>query len=125
MQGGILLGSIDDKNGEVLPHLFLPGNLRAGGVPGPMNAVCSGDYTFGGFANVSTPAGEFENCLIYDDRKIYRIYIKPGIGIVKEVRYKEKEGGGIAGERVVASTRVLVSYKVMPELFEEGGRTRR
>lgn len=72
---------------------------------------CQGSYTMIGMATVETPAGTFEKCLIFDDNNVHRLFIKPGVGIVREERYREGgEPAKAAGERVLSSSRVLLRY---------------
>ncbi len=74
-----------------------------------------GRYRLVGKMAVTTPAGTFADCLAYDDRSLHRIYIKPGVGIVKEEHYKaDTTKGGTAGEREVAWSRELVRYTAVP-----------
>jgi|GEM_PF-2353666 len=74
-----------------------------------------GRYRLVGKMAVTTPAGKFDDCLAYDDRSLHRIYIKPGVGIVKEEHYKaDSTKGGTAGEREVAWSRELVRYTIAP-----------
>jgi hypothetical protein len=94
----------------VSPLFFLPGALKKGTVPTPLRQDCAGTYSFIGFAAVTTPAGTFDACLIFDDRSVHRLYVAPGIGIVKEERYRAATEEGTAAERAILWSRILVAY---------------
>ena len=106
-----------------------------GATPEPMLVVARdperqrdgcGRFDLLGKVSVTTPAGIFADCLAYDDHALMRIYIKPGVGIVKEEHYKGSPDGvkGAAGEREVEWTRELVRYSVAPaaDAGDGGGR---
>jgi hypothetical protein len=98
--------------------------LRVGSTPEPMLVVARdperqrdgcGRFGFLGRMTVTTVAGTFADCLAYDDRDRTRIYIKPGVGIVREEHYKESpDRKGAAGEREMEWSRDLVRYSVAP-----------
>ncbi len=95
--------------GAVEPLLFLADTAAT---PRPMiggEKGCEGSYRMIGVATVETPAGSFEKCLIFDDNNAHRLFIKPGVGIVREERYREG-GAKAAGERVLGSSRVLLRF---------------
>lgn len=112
MNGGLVIGrrgEVDKVGVGVEPLFFLAdtigprGYREAGG--------CTGSYTLIGTTTVTTPAGTFEHCLIFDDGNIHRVCVKPGIGIVREERYVERVGkGATPGERKLARSRVLLRY---------------
>lgn len=114
IKGGILIcrsKPSDKVPSAAEPLLFLPDTVSQRRTT-VLEKGCEGRYVLIGVATVETPAGTFENCLIFDDHNVHRICIKPGLGIVKEERYRE--GGGersqAAGERVMTSSRVLLRY---------------
>jgi hypothetical protein len=107
MPRGMMLAhaAVAGKRG-LQPILFIP---KAGADPGGPSCVM---FVAAGTSTVATPAGTFENCLVYDDKRVARIYIKPGVGIVKEEIYAEP-GKERVGERPIVRTRMLVSYSLV------------
>jgi hypothetical protein len=105
---------LESGDSVAVPLFYLPNNLKKGVVPPPLRQECAGTYSFIGFAMVSTPAGAFDGCLIFDDRSVHRVYVAPGIGIVKEERYGKGPDEGTAAERTIISTRLLVNYTPNP-----------
>ncbi len=110
MNGGLMVGRSKpaEKAAFATEPLFFIGDasmLRD-------KRVCEGNYVLIGTDRVETPAGTFDDCLIFDDLNVHRLCIKPGIGIVREERYRGREHGAAAGERVVVSSRVLVRYGI-------------
>jgi hypothetical protein len=113
LAGGIVVAERREGSGgdtTDVPLFFVPGSLKRGAVPTPLRQDCGGTYSFIGFAVVTTPAGVFDACLIFDDRSVHRLFVAPGVGIVKEERYRESGGEVTAAERTVLWTRTLVSF---------------
>lgn len=110
--GGMMIGRRDGGSParETIHPMFMieePGTRARQRKPAQS---CPGAYGLIGTATVTTPAGVFDDCLIFDDHSIHRICVKPGVGIVREERYEAVENGETAAERTVAGTRVLVRY---------------
>lgn len=112
MNGGLVIGrrgEVEKVGAGVDPLFFLADTVGAHGQRDASG--CLGTYTLIGTTTVTTPAGTFDHCLIFDDGNIHRICVKPGIGIVREERYVERAGkGATAGERKLARSRVLLRY---------------
>lgn len=114
MNGGLVIGRRGEveKVGPSVEPLFFVADTTTG-VHGQRDVSgCMGRYTLIGTTTVTTPAGMFEHCLIFDDGNTHRVCIKPGVGIVREERYVERAGKGVtAGERKLARSRVLLHYR--------------